>query len=246
MIKLLFRIYQILILLPVVVIITIFVGIMIMLVSPLLPESRRVAYNSFMGKVWGKTIVLFSLLPVTVEGRENIESYKSYVFVANHLSCYDVFLIFGYLNKNIKWMLKASLMKIPFLGGACRVSGFIPVDTSSPAKVHETYTNACKAMGDDVSMVIFPEGRRSIDGKLGPFRRGAFLIADKLQKPVVPITIIGTYEVMPRHRDFMFITRTPLKMIIHEPIFPQADENNAEYFRRESRNVIARQIEESR
>lgn len=245
MIKVLFYIYQILVLLPVVVIDTIIVGMLIMLVSPLLPSSLRDSYNSMMGRVWGKVIIWASLLPVTIEGTEHISANQSYVFVANHLSCYDIFLIIGYLDRKIKWMLKASLMKIPFLGGACRISGFIPVDTSSPSKVYETYTHACKAIDNGVSLMVFPEGSRSHDGKLGPFRRGAFMIASQVNVPVVPITLIGTYDVMPRHRDFRFICRRPLKIIIHEPIMPDDDDKDAaEFFRRKSREVIAQQLAE--
>lgn len=242
--KALFYIYQVLVLLPAVVLATIIVGMLIMLVSPLLPSSQRDGYNSMMGRAWGRIIISASLLPVTVEGRERIAENQSYVFVANHLSCYDIFLIIGYLDRKIKWMLKASLLKIPFLGGACRISGFIPVDTSSPSKVYETYRSACASIGDGVSLMVFPEGSRSGDGHLGAFRRGAFMIASKLNVPVVPITLIGTYDVMPRHRDFRFICRKPLKMIIHEPVMPVDGEDNAEFFRARSREVIARQIAE--
>lgn len=164
---------------------------------------------------------------------------QSYIIVANHQSCYDIFLIIGFLRYKIRWMMKSSLMKIFILGRASRISGHIAVDTSSPSKTHETYMRACQTITNGVSLMVFPEGRRSVTGELGPFRRGAFMIADKLQLPVLPITIRGTFEVMPRDRDFKFANWHPLSMIIHEPIQPIGQgADNIEHLMTKSRQAI--------
>lgn len=238
-IKLLYRIYQIFILLPIVFIDSIVVATSIMIVCPLLPLRKSVSFSSFMCRIWGRIIVRTTLLPVEIKGEENIQKGQSYIVVANHESCYDIFLIIGYFRQNLRWMLKASLMRIPFIGGGCKASGFIPVDTSSPSKVHETCETAIKSVCDGVSLMVFPEGRRSFTGEVGPFRRGAFMIADKLQLPVLPVTISGTFEVMPRYRDFHFARWHKLYLEIHKPIMPIGQgQDNIEFLRTESRKAI--------
>ena len=141
--------------------------------------------------------------------------------------------------EDMRWMMKASLMRIPFLGRACHAAGFIPVDTSTPHKVQETYEHALATITDGVSLMVFPEGRRSWDGKLGKFRRGAFMIADKLQLPIIPVTIDGTYEVMSRKRDFHFANWHRLSITIHKPIYHCGEgHENIEYLMTESRKAI--------
>ena len=155
--RFIYHVYQLFILLPVLVIDTAFVGSVIMLVCPLCTKQNSIRFSSFMGRLWGKIIIRTTLLPVELKGLENIDSRQSYIVVANHQSCYDIFLIIGYFNQSLRWMMKASLMKIPFLGGASKTSGFIPVDTSSPSKIHETCDHALKSITNGVSPVVFPE-----------------------------------------------------------------------------------------
>lgn len=237
--KILYRIYQVLILFPVLIIDTIIIGSLI-IISTSFGNDRWCGWiGNKLGKCWGWVMVRATLLPVTVKGRENIKENQSYVIVANHQSCYDIFLLFGFIQRKIRWMMKASLMKVFVLGRASRMSGHIAVDTSSPAKTRETYKQAVANITNGVSLAVFPEGHRSADGKLCRFRRGAFMIADELQLPVVPVTILGTYEVMPKHRDFKFANWHPLTMIIHEPINPIGKgAENIEHIMNESRKAI--------
>lgn len=234
--KLLYHIYQIVVLLPLLVVSTFVIGLLIIIVCSVAPDPYRAHFSSVMGRLWGWLLVRATFLPVHVEGEENIEKGQSYVIVANHQSCYDIFLLIGFLNIDIRWMMKASLMDIFVLGRASRISGHISVDRSSPSKIQDTYRQACESITEGVSLAVFPEGHRSQDGKLGTFHRGAFSIADKLQVPVLPITIGGTYEVMPRHRDFKFAHWHPLSLKIHEPIKPIGQGNeNINYLLNESR-----------
>lgn len=239
MIRIVYRIYQVFILLPVVVIVTAIIGTLVSILNPLGNDHWRSWFTGIMGRCWGWTIVRATLLPVSVTGMEKMKKNQSYVIVANHESCYDIFLIIGFLKMKLRWMMKASLMKVPFVGAASRASGFIPVDTSTPAKVHETYLHACKTITDGVSLVVFPEGKRSFDGQVGPFKKGAFMIADKLQLPLLPITLHGTFEVMPRQRDFHFANWHPLKIEIHDPIYPIGQgAENIHYLKEASRESI--------
>ncbi|MDE6609406.1 MAG: 1-acyl-sn-glycerol-3-phosphate acyltransferase, partial [Muribaculaceae bacterium] len=148
--------------------------------------------------VWARLFCLLTFVRVTVTGREHISSGTSYVFVANHQSAYDIFTIYGYLNHNFKWMMKKSLEKIPLVGYSCKRSGHIMVDRSTPQAIRQTIENAERQLKDGMSLVVFPEGSRTLTGKTGRFKRGAFMLASEFNLPIVPVTIDGAYEVMSR------------------------------------------------
>jgi 1-acyl-sn-glycerol-3-phosphate acyltransferase len=123
-------------------------------------------------------------------------------------------------------MMKRSLRKIPFVGYACEKSHQIFVDKSGPRKVKETYDKARAILRDGISLVVFPEGARSFTGHMGTFRRGAFMLADELQLPIVPLTINGSFNIMPRMRDWKWVCWHPMTLTIHAPIY--AKEQGAE------------------
>lgn len=140
------------------------------------------------------------------------------MFVPNHQGAFDIFLIYGFLGRNFKWMMKKSLRKIPFVGKACESAGHIFVDRSSPKKVLATMRQAESSLKDGVSLVVFPKGHVPSRDTWGT-SRGAFQLADELQLEVVPVTIDGSFEILPRtgkwiHRHRMILT-------IHEPIPPK-------------------------
>jgi 1-acyl-sn-glycerol-3-phosphate acyltransferase len=160
------------------------------------------------------------LLPVKVEGRENLDPKQSYVFVANHQGAFDIFLIYGFLGRNFKWMMKKGIGKIPLIGTACKYAHHIFVDKSGPSKIRATYDQARSILKEGMSLVVFPEGARTFTGHMGVFRRGAFMLADDLQLPVVPLTINGSFDVKPRTKDKYWVFWHPIKLTIHKPIAP--------------------------
>ena len=95
------------------------------------------------------------------------------------------------------------------------------VDKSGPKAIHRTYEQARQVLQNGVSLVVFPEGARSFTGHMGKFRRGAFQLADELQLPVVPVTIDGSFDVLPRQRGINFVTWHRLRLVIHAPILPE-------------------------
>lgn len=196
-------------------------------------------WGTFASRLWGKIIIRASLLGVDVEGRENIAPNTSYVFVANHQGAYDILLVCGYLGTEIRWMMKRSLEKVPFLGWGCKHAGYIFVDKGNPGQVRATYRRAEEALEDGASVMVFPEGARSHTGKMGTFKKGAFLLADELQLPVVPLTINGSYDVMPRDGSKFFINHHRLSLTIHKPIYPESQgTENVNRLMKESREVI--------
>lgn len=216
--KFLYRTYQLLVALPLGVMYTIITAIMVV-VGTRLFSRKYFGYQP--GKWWGWFLIRLFLLPVKVYGEENIKDHESYVFVANHQGAFDIFLTYGFLRHDFKWMMKHQLKKIPFVGAACKYSDQIFVDKRSPRKVKETYDNARKILQGGTSVCVFPEGARTFTGHMGTFKRGAFMLADELQLPVVPITINGSFDVMPRMRDMHFIQWHPLSLTIHKPIHPE-------------------------
>lgn len=177
-------------------------------------------WGYYPGKWWSRLIVSLLLLPVRVDGRQHLQRGQSYVFVSNHQGAFDIFLIYGYLNRNFKWMMKRSLRKVPFVGIACEYAHHIFVDKRGPSKIRETYDRARATLREGMSLVVFPEGARTFTGHMGVFRRGAFMLADELQLPVVPLTINGSFNVLPRMRDGRFVNWHRLSLTIHEPIWP--------------------------
>jgi 1-acyl-sn-glycerol-3-phosphate acyltransferase len=117
-------------------------------------------------------------------------------------------------------MMKRSLRKLPLVGKACESAKHIFVDNSSPSKTAKTISNARETLKDGTSLVVFPEGRRTETGKMGPFKKGAFQLAEELQLPIVPMTIDGSWEVLPRTKGFNFVSWHPLILTIHKPILP--------------------------
>jgi len=216
--KYLYRIYQLLIALPVLILVTIVTAIEVG-VGMTLGNGHFWSY--YPGRWWAKIITRAFLLPVTVEGRENLEKNTPYVFVANHQGAFDIFLIYGFLGRNFKWMMKWQLGKVPFVGYACRKSHQIFVDKRGPSRVRATYDAARRVLSEGgYSVVVFPEGARTFTGHMGKFNKGAFALADELQLPVVPLTINGSFDIMPRTRDWHFANWHPLRLTIHQPIYP--------------------------
>ncbi len=217
--KLLYRLYQLLIALPIIIIATTLTAI-VTIIGCTFGKARTWGYYPAM--VWSRLMCWVMLLPVKVEGRELLDKKQSYVFVANHQGPYDIFLIYGFLGRSFRWMMKKSLRNIPLVGKACESAGHIFVDKSGPKAIHKTYEQGRKVLQNGVSLVVFPEGARTFTGHMAKFRRGAFGLADELQLPVVPVTIDGSFDVLPRQKGLNFVTWHRLRLVIHAPLSPES------------------------
>jgi 1-acyl-sn-glycerol-3-phosphate acyltransferase len=171
---------------------------------------------SIVGVIWAKINAIFTPVFISIEGKNNISPNTSYVIVANHQSYYDILAIYGWLGIDFKWVMKKELRKVPALGIACEKIGHVFLERGNSKEAVNTLNENKKKFVNGTSVVIFPEGTRSKTGKLNPFKRGAFKLALDLELPILPITLIGTGDILPP--DTLNILPGKVKMIIHEPI----------------------------
>lgn len=189
----LFRIYQLLIAAPLLLVATILTALATMIGSILFGGKW---WGYWPAHIWARLFCILSFVRVKVYGRENIDKNESYVFIANHQGAYDIFAIYGYLNHNFKWMMKESLSKIPLVGFACKCAGHIMVDRNNPQGIRRTMENARETLKDGMSIVVFPEGSRTKTGYMSAFKKGAFMLASQFELPMIPLTIDGSYDIL--------------------------------------------------
>ena len=148
-----YRIYQICIALPILLACTILTAL-VTIIGSWIGSAHFWGY--YPGKIWSIIVCRVLLIPVVVHGHENVDKKTSYVFVANHQGAFDIFLIYGFLGRNFKWMMKKSLRKIFLVGKACESARHIFVDKSGPKKIQETYEKAREILKEGTSLVVFP------------------------------------------------------------------------------------------
>lgn len=216
--KFFYYFYQIAIALPILLLTTV-------ITATLTTIGCALGFGKFWGfypsRIWSWLIIRVLLLPVHIEGKENIDPNTSYVFVPNHQGYFDIFLIYAFLGNPFRWMMKKSLRKIPLIGKACEAAEQIFVDKSGPKAIQRTYANARRILQGGISIVVFPEGSRTFTGHMGIFKKGAFQLADELQLPIAPITLNGPFDVLPRTAKVPLIHWSRLSITFHPAIYPK-------------------------
>jgi 1-acyl-sn-glycerol-3-phosphate acyltransferase len=168
------------------------------------------------GVIWSKISAFFVPMIPKIDGKENIKKHTSYIVISNHQSYFDVFLIYGWIGLDIKFIMKSELRKIPGLGFGSEKVGHIFLDRSNSRAAVNSLAVAKKRLVGGTSVVVFPEGTRSVTGIPGNFKRGGFKLAIDLGLPILPITLINTKNILPANS----INLLPgfVKMVIHKPI----------------------------
>ena len=212
-----YQLYAWLVYIPLVCIITLVMGWAVVFVA--MAVNPRFA-SRHLGMRWAR--LLSRLLPISVEvqGSENIDPERSFVVVANHQSMVDILALYGYLDLDLKWVIKKELRKFPGIGIGCEKAGHIFVDRQNPDSAKASVNEALARLGDGVGILFFPEGTRSRDGGLLPFKKGAFRIAIDADLPVLPVTIIGSREILPAKSLLLF--PGTVRVVIH-PVIEHRD-----------------------
>jgi 1-acyl-sn-glycerol-3-phosphate acyltransferase len=176
--------------------------------------DRAGRFQHAMARTWSRAILAMSGTPVEVEHAERLQG--PCVVAANHISAFDIPVLYAEVPMQFRIVANKPLFKIPFVGWHLRRSGQIPIDRSTMKTTIKTLHVAVEDLKQGLSVVIFPEGGRSPSGRVQPFMNGAFYVAIKAQAPVLPVAIVGAYEVLPMNT--YHIMPRPLLMRVGEPI----------------------------
>jgi 1-acyl-sn-glycerol-3-phosphate acyltransferase len=166
--------------------------------------------------LWARSFLMLSLSPITLVGAEKLHLHETAVYASNHLSYYDTPVLFAKLPFQFRILAKQALWKVPFIGWYLNRSGQVPIDQSTSRNAVASLNRGVQTLKHGIPLVIFPEGGRTSDGTTKPFVAGAAFMAIKAQVPMVPITLIGTYELLPIHTYHLY--PRPLQIIVGDPI----------------------------
>jgi 1-acyl-sn-glycerol-3-phosphate acyltransferase len=150
-------------------------------------------------RVWARTLLLICFSPVKIVGREKLHEHETAVYASNHLSYMDTPVLFAYLPFQFRILAKQSLWKTPFIGWYLNHSGQVPVDLKSPRSLIASLNRGVTTLKHGLPLVLFPEGGRAASGQLQTMMSGCAYMAIKAQVPLIPLTLIGTYELLPIH-----------------------------------------------
>jgi 1-acyl-sn-glycerol-3-phosphate acyltransferase len=192
-------------------------------------------------RAWGRSILAVSGVRVRVLGRERIDPATGFVFMANHQSNYDIPVLLAHLPVPFRWLAKAELFRIPIFGRAMRGAGYIPIERFNRPAAIETLRQAASIVRQGGSVVIFPEGTRSMDGTLKPFKKGGFIMAIEAGAAIVPVALRGTFDIMPKRR--LLIRPRDVTLLIGAPIATAGDSlHTKEALMDAVRNALQRQL----
>lgn len=165
---------------------------------------------------WARMILRVCGVKVVVKGLENVEADVPRIYLSNHQSYFDIFALLACLPVSFKFVLKQELMKIPLFGSAMRNAGYIAIDREDPRKAIKSMNAAAERIKNGASVLIFPEGTRSADGQLLPFKPGGFHLALKSKCDVVPMAIVNSRSIVPK--GSLTINKGTFAMNIGKPI----------------------------
>jgi 1-acyl-sn-glycerol-3-phosphate acyltransferase len=165
---------------------------------------------------WARTILWVCSVRAEAFGTEHADPNSPTIYMSNHQSAFDIFVLLDKLRVNFKFILKQELMSIPILGFAMRRTGYIAIDRRDPRKAVVSMNEAARKIKGGASVLVFPEGTRSPDGKLGPYKKGGFHLAFKAGCDIIPVTIVDSYRIMPK--GSLRINRGRIVMVMGKPI----------------------------
>jgi 1-acyl-sn-glycerol-3-phosphate acyltransferase len=198
---------------PLIYLYTIIMGSISLCVSLFDPTGER---QHWCAQVWCRLIARTAGAQVRVHGSECIQPGVSYVFLSTHQSYMDIPAMLGYLPAQLRIAAKKVLFRIPFMGWHLSRAGHIPIDRSSTQNAVASLRSAASYLHGGICAFIFPEGTRSRDGVLQPFKKGGFKLAIQAGAPIIPVTIMGSRQVLPR--DSIIFRPGPIDMYVDEPI----------------------------
>jgi 1-acyl-sn-glycerol-3-phosphate acyltransferase len=207
---------------------------------PLLSPGENKAHR--IANLWARMLLWLTSTSVEVIGRENVRIDRPHIFMANHQSDFDILIVLAHIPGQFRWIAKKELFKIPIFGKAMRNAGYIEIDRQNHERALKSLDEAAQKIREGKSVVTFPEGTRSKDGTVRPFKQGMFHLAIKAGVPIIPISIIGAKEIMPKRS--LNVKPGKITMVIGQPVDVSAYtvETRGELIER-VRNIIIANIE---
>jgi 1-acyl-sn-glycerol-3-phosphate acyltransferase len=178
------------------------------------PKGRRV--HAYCAVPWSKSVLWVCGIKIKVLGLENLEAEVPRVYMVNHQSYFDIFTLLANLPVQFKFVVKEELMRVPFLGPAMRKAKYVGIERDDPRKAVKSMNAAADRFREGASILIFPEGTRSPDGQLQPFKPGGFHLALKIRGDIVPVSIVGTHRIVPK--GSLRVQKGKATMVIGKPI----------------------------
>ena len=176
--------------------------------------DRTGDFGHWCARTWARWILRTTGVHVRVTGLERLDPAKSYVLASNHQSIYDIPIVFASLPLQLRIVAKHSLGMVPFLGWHLQWTGHLLVDRRKPGS--DIVRKMARLVREAHSLIVFPEGTRSVDGSVGRFKKGTFLVAIDAQLPVVPVSIAGSRYVMKKGR--LMVCPGEVLLTVHDPI----------------------------
>lgn len=200
--------------------------------------DREKYYTGKLIKMWARWVIWSTGIQYEIDGLDNLNLHKQYIFMSNHESALDIVLGVAAIPFNIVFLAKKELFKVPLFGWAMNSSGMIKIDRENPEMARKSVSEAVETLvHSSFSTLIYPEGTRSNGEELLPFKKGGFILAIRTQLPVVPITILGAGNVLPK--GTLAIKKSHIKIIIDNPIPTLGmNINNKDQLLQDCRNII--------
>jgi len=218
---------------------TILCGSLIVFFSFLDPGGKSL---HLFAKIWARTIIAASGVRVNVRGEENLPADSSMIVASNHQGYFDIFVLMAYLPLHLGWIAKKELYRIPVFSFAMRRYGNIMIDRSNRERARSSLVAAADKIRRGQSVLIFPEGTRSPDGKVHTFKKGCYYLAEASEAPIVPVSISGSFEVMPK-KTFRLHPGS-IHVVIGEPVYVHgtSDPDRNDFLDRLRRTIIDNQV----
>ena len=195
-----------------------FLGLLMLMVSNLF--DRTGAFFNRVASGWSRFSASVLGIKVEIEGNGKYDRSKNYLVVSNHAGMADIPLILGFIRLNLRFVAKEELGRIPVFGWAIKGAGYVLIKRGQNREALQSLLKAAETLRKGASIHIFPEGTRSEDGRLLPFKRGAFIIAGKAGVPILPVSIVGSHLITPKKS--LKIRKGKVKLVIGDPIDPAA------------------------
>ena len=194
--------------------VTAFIAGFIVIMSPFFSKGENTIFK--LANFWARILLFISNIKVEVIGRENVLVDRPQIFMVNHQSNFDIFIVQAYIPSQFRWIAKKELFTIPIFGPAMRRGGAIEIDRQNRVSAIKSLDEAAQKIREGKSVITFPEGTRSRNGRIRPFKKGIFYLAIKSGVPIIPVSIIGSRKIMPRRS--LKIHPGKITMIIDKPI----------------------------